>query len=408
VRFRMLAVIVALFATVAVAPLPSPQAASAFASLAFEMQWKAGEAITPNFWGPLANASGAREEVYAESTAGSRTVQYFDKGRMEARGDGSVTNGLLATELVKGQMQVGDATFQAKTPPAIAIAGDATNTGATYVAIATTAKALLIPATNKTDTRLTQGVAPDGTIITGNAPNSTGTMLMAYDATTQHNVTLAFARYRDRASLAAIGFAISEPFFATVPVSGQAKDVVIQVFERRVLTYTATNPEAFQVEMGNIGQHYYQWRYGSGNAAPLVGTTTNPATPTVTLTPTETRTAPPAASPTTVAIATATTTIAAGAAPSVSFANITSPVGHGAYATASVKTAPGANCSITVTYKSGASEAAGLTAKSADAGGMVMWTWKVGTNTMLGSWPVDVSCATGGKSGAARTYLVVT
>jgi hypothetical protein len=37
--------------------------------------------------------------------------------------------------------------------------------------------------------------------------------------------------------------------------------VMVQVFERRVLTYTADNPPAFQVEMGNIGQHYYQWRY---------------------------------------------------------------------------------------------------------------------------------------------------
>jgi len=36
----------------------------------------------------------------------------------------------------------------------------------------------------------------------------------------------------------------------------------VQVFERRVLTYTASNDSAFQVEMGNIGQHYYQWRYG--------------------------------------------------------------------------------------------------------------------------------------------------
>ena len=29
-----------------------------------------------------------------------------------------------------------------------------------------------------------------------------------------------------------------------------------------MLTYTASNPVAFKVEMGNIGQHYFQWRYG--------------------------------------------------------------------------------------------------------------------------------------------------
>lgn len=36
---------------------------------------------------------------------------------------------------------------------------------------------------------------------------------------------------------------------------------MVQVFERCVLTYTADNPPAFQVEMGNIGVHYYRWRY---------------------------------------------------------------------------------------------------------------------------------------------------
>jgi hypothetical protein len=33
-----------------------------------------------------------------------------------------------------------------------------------------------------------------------------------------------------------------------------------------VLTYTASNPAAFQVEMGNIGAHYSQWRSGDANA----------------------------------------------------------------------------------------------------------------------------------------------
>jgi Tol biopolymer transport system component len=39
------------------------------------------------------------------------------------------------------------------------------------------------------------------------------------------------------------------------------KDVLVQLFERRVLTYTPSNPAGFQVEMGNVGQHYYRWRY---------------------------------------------------------------------------------------------------------------------------------------------------
>jgi hypothetical protein len=39
--------------------------------------------------------------------------------------------------------------------------------------------------------------------------------------------------------------------------------VFIQAFERRVLTYTPGNPPGFAVEFGNIGQHYYLWRYGT-------------------------------------------------------------------------------------------------------------------------------------------------
>ena len=52
---------------------------------------------------------------------------------------------------------------------------------------------------------------------------------------------------------------------------------LIQAFERRVLTYTPANPAAFQVEMGNVGRHYYLWRYGNGP-----GTTTTPTPPTST------------------------------------------------------------------------------------------------------------------------------
>ena len=36
---------------------------------------------------------------------------------------------------------------------------------------------------------------------------------------------------------------------------------MIQAYERRTLTYVPTNQPGFQVEMGNIGQHYFDWRY---------------------------------------------------------------------------------------------------------------------------------------------------
>ena len=35
----------------------------------------------------------------------------------------------------------------------------------------------------------------------------------------------------------------------------------VQAFERRVLTYTESNPDPFKTEFSNIGRHYYKWRY---------------------------------------------------------------------------------------------------------------------------------------------------
>jgi hypothetical protein len=99
-----------------------------------------------------------------------------------------------------------------------------------------------------------------------------GAAIALYDAATQHNVSAPFAAYRDKVGLLTVGYAKSEPFGATVKVAGAQRDVVIQAFERRILTYTPTNPDPFKVEMGNIGRHYVQWRsiYGT----PIERTTT--------------------------------------------------------------------------------------------------------------------------------------
>ncbi len=91
----------------------------------------------------------------------------------------------------------------------------------------------------------------------------------------------------------------------------------------------------------------------------------------------------------------------------VTLVSITSPVNHGNPATISVKTAPGAACRITVTYKSGPSRAKGLIPKTSDDHGMVGWTWLVGTRTTAGTWPVSVNCSAGGRTGTLQTSIVV-
>jgi hypothetical protein len=70
---------------------------------------------------------------------------------------------------------------------------------------------------------------------------------------------------------------------------------------------------------------------------------------------------------------------------------LTSPIAHGAYATITVRTQPGINCSITVYYMSGASTAQELGPEVAGADGICSWTWKVGTRTTPGTWSIVVT-----------------
>lgn len=258
-------------------------AASAFASPAFQQQWQQGEAVTANFWGPLATAHDGQQEPYKDTPGGERLVQYFDKGRMELTGP-SVTNGLLATELVTGRVQTGDNTFENRPPPAIPIAGDPDSPGPTYAALASKAKALFDAAPLRTGGATQAVVSAAGDISAGTTSTNSAATFAVFDTTTRHNVPKAFADYRARAGLATIGYALSEPFFATVKVAGTQRQVMAQVFERRVLTYTATNPAAFQVEMGNVGSHYYHWRYPNGAPAPAANPSPSPAV--ITATPT--------------------------------------------------------------------------------------------------------------------------
>jgi hypothetical protein len=237
------------------------EAASAYANSGFEAQWQAGEHIVPNFWGPLSTARDGKQEFYADAPDKQRLVQYFDKGRMELV-NGEVHNGLLVTELITGRIQVGDNTFDPREPPAIPLAGDLDTPGPTYFTVHSLASTLLSPTSRATGTPITTSLSASGDISTSSVfPSAKPVSSSGYDDPTRHDVAAPFTDYRDRVGFLTIGYAISEPFWAAVKVAGQQKEVLIQIFERRVLTYTADNPDPFKVEMGNIGRHYYQWRY---------------------------------------------------------------------------------------------------------------------------------------------------
>jgi hypothetical protein len=57
------------------------------------------------------------------------------------------------------------------------------------------------------------------------------------------------------------GLPVTPAYWVNSRVGGQDTPVLFQVFERRVLTYNPANPPASRVEMGNVGQHYLNWRY---------------------------------------------------------------------------------------------------------------------------------------------------
>jgi len=60
-----------------------------------------------------------------------------------------------------------------------------------------------------------------------------------------------------------VGLPLTEPYWVSAQIGGQRRWVLTQLFERRVLTFTPDNAPEFRVEMGNVGLHYWQWRYGT-------------------------------------------------------------------------------------------------------------------------------------------------
>jgi len=423
-RFRYLLMLLALVMILVAIPLASPRAATGFADPAFQQQWTRDEATLTNFYGPLMLAHDKQSESYG---GGMRTVQYFDKARLELGANGTVTSGLLATELVTGKLQTGDATFDPRTPPAIPIAGDPTGPGPKYADFTGKAAPVLAPATSAVGKSVTVVLAADGTPSTGTPPSGDATpyAIAAFDDATKHNVPAAFDTLRTKVGLTTVGYAISEPFLLNVGQTGKVATMA-QIFQRRVMTYTPANADPYKVEFGNIGAHYYQWRY----ATPAMGTGTAPAATSATAsatTATGTGTASATATGATAATANGTfpaiptlpgtpTPTAAPATPkpapdttlAVTFKDITASAKPGDNATANVTTTAGASCVITVVYKNGPSAAAGLNTKTADSTGAVSWTWVVDKMIPAGKYPVTVACSLSNNVGSAQNFINVT
>jgi len=257
-------------------------AEGAFGLPAFGALWGGIEPAVPNFWGPVVQA--ALHEPYREATDGARLVQYFDKARMEqTTASGPVTNGLLTVELITGQRQMGDTSFAAFPPSALPVVGDPTNAWPPYAALG---GGVFAPKVAKSGEPFGAVYKADGSFglnpgLAADPGARYGTYQSDPGGKYGHNIPLAFSTYLAALPipwLPAMGVPLTEPFWVNVKVGSVPTWVLVQPFERRVLSYTPTNPDAFKVEMGNIGQHYYAWRYGAAAAAVDDPTATLPAT----------------------------------------------------------------------------------------------------------------------------------
>ena len=241
-------------------------------------------------WGPDP-ISKVMFEPYVEAPNGFRTVLYQEKSRMEITDPNAdsnsiwyVTNGLATVELMTGNLQLGNNTFEQHEPAQINVAGDGDDpngpTYATFAGLRSLPPHGPVPTSGSElaggPTIITATVDRAGTV--GDDPSlaSEGVTAAHFVPETQHFVASVFWDFMNSSGTVwqngqfvnaplfdnaffATGFPVTEAYWARVRVGGNERTVLVQAFERRVLTYTPGNPEGFLVEAGNVGAHYYSW-----------------------------------------------------------------------------------------------------------------------------------------------------
>jgi hypothetical protein len=265
--------------------------AGAFASPLFDELWTRTDGPVASgaeqrswLWGPQPGTTVT--EKYASRDSTERLVQYFDKARMEVNAavtDPSspwrVTSGLLVSEMVTGRAQVGDKSFQTLGSAPQTVAGDPGAPQNPHYSDFQTAT------TTKSADRT--GAAISGTL-PGRPPVAAdrGANVRAAQFVTEtgHNIPDVMWDYlvglereynatgrKDDGPITWVylmGYPITEAYWFDLRISGKTYPALVQLYQRRVLTYVPAFTEGWRVQMGNVGQHYYQWRYGQQGPAP--------------------------------------------------------------------------------------------------------------------------------------------
>jgi hypothetical protein len=219
-------------------------------------------------WGP--DSWIAVSERYDEEPNRARMVHYFDKARVEINSGETqpeVTAGLLVRDMILGSIQVSDSEFVENTPANVPLAGDGYEfnpdapTYASLNGVASTEEGREV--TQRSGEAIVETLARDGTIGADESAPDAATY-GSYDETLGHNVATVFDTYLSDLAVdqdMSVGLPLTEPYWVQTLVAQEPTWVLIQAFERRVLTYTPSNAPEWQIEMGNVGRHYYEWRY---------------------------------------------------------------------------------------------------------------------------------------------------
>jgi hypothetical protein len=214
-------------------------------------------------------------------------VQYFDKARMELNPAVTgvdalwrVTTGLLVSEMVQGRIQTGDTQFMLRPATDSAVAGNAT--GTSYVRYADFSGLIKREESDKTGREVSATLSRGGVVTTG---AQGGVTYARYASETGHNIADVFWKYMNQTGLVLdesgrlseralfdwvylMGYPITEPYWVGAQIGGTHHTVLVQLFQRRTLTYVPAFAEGWRVQMGNVGQHYYDWRYKWTNTVP--------------------------------------------------------------------------------------------------------------------------------------------
>lgn len=240
-------------------------------------------------WGPepITSVLGPESNL---APAGVHGAIYYEKARMQFPAKASngdlpelPANGRLVAEMLSGSVQLAVRQFTQHLASEINVVGDAGDPdGITYDALSDLRTSAPFDEGMTLDTML----LPDGALETVPELAEHGVTAGVLDSATNHRVASVFWEFLSSSGtvwdgesyvdgplftepLALTGRPLTEAYWVRALVDGAYRDVLLQCFESRCMTFTPANPEGWRVEFNNAGAHYLEWRAGfDGEADP--------------------------------------------------------------------------------------------------------------------------------------------